>query len=164
MASGGIENEGKGINWTSRDRLCRQKEEGGLAFKKLKDINQALLTKQSWRLLTHPTSLMTTVIRSKYYPNTSLLETQIGHYPSFIWRSIHSTLNILKEGEGKRIGTGDNVLIRGDPWLPDYGHPYIASPIVAGLENAMVMHLNGMMIFYVNYSVQEIGPLLTKFL
>lgn len=159
----------KGISWTSRDRLCRQ-EEGGLAFKKLKDINQALLTKQSWRLLTHLTSLMATVIRSKYYPNTSLLEAQIGHYPSFIWRSIYSTLNILKEGEGKRIGTGDNVLIWGDPWLPHYGHPYIASPIVAGLENAMVNILKTPHAPQWNdYLLRELfcardRPLLTKFL
>ena len=45
------QNERKGINWASWDRLCLLKNVGGLAFSKLHLHDVSLVAKQAWRLL-----------------------------------------------------------------------------------------------------------------
>lgn len=43
--------EKKKIHWAKWGKLTKAKEAGGMDFKGLKSINEALLTKQLWRLL-----------------------------------------------------------------------------------------------------------------
>ena len=41
----------------------------------MRDFNQALLTKQAWRLLEAPGSLCARLLREKYYSNESIPDT-----------------------------------------------------------------------------------------
>jgi hypothetical protein len=43
-----------------------QKNEGGMGFRDFHSFNLAMLAKQSWRLITEPTSLCARVLRAKY--------------------------------------------------------------------------------------------------
>ena len=100
-----------------------------------------MVTKQAWRILTRPNSLVAKVYKAKYFPSSSILEAQISSNPSYIWRSIWSSLHLLREGVRRRVGSGENVRIWNEPWVPDLVNPFIQTPILEGMEAAKVRML-----------------------
>ncbi|CAM8944513.1 unnamed protein product [Rhodiola kirilowii] len=88
-------NDAKGkkfITWVSKDRICRPKEEGGMAFKHFDLVNDALLTKQAGRLLSCPDLLISRVYKARYFPSSDLVSAGLGPRPSWAWRSIHKVI------------------------------------------------------------------------
>lgn len=51
------------INWNS---ICRPRNEGGLVIRKFKLMNQPLITKQFWRSIQQPQSIMAKTLIPKY--------------------------------------------------------------------------------------------------
>ncbi|KAL8133670.1 hypothetical protein AgCh_008927 [Apium graveolens] len=115
----------KGIHWMSWDRMCMKKSEGGLGFRKLHDFNLALLGKQGWRLITNQESMVSKIYKARYYPNGSFLTAKLGSNPSYVWRSVLESQEMLKAGVARRVGNGTTVDIEHDPWLPCEMDPYI---------------------------------------
>lgn len=107
----------------SWERLCVVKEEGGLGFKKLRDFNIAMLAKQAWRLINNINPLVTQLMRARYFPNTDFLNAKIGVNPSYVWRSILESNDVIRQGCRRRIGNGLSTKIWKVPWLlcPDNG-------------------------------------------
>ncbi|KAK6152957.1 hypothetical protein DH2020_012596 [Rehmannia glutinosa] len=106
------------LHWSSWDSLARRKELGGLGFRSFKAFNLALLSKQAWRLLSNPYSLLAQVYKAKYYYSGTVFEARLGFRPSWAWRSIFQEIRVLKLGCLKRINSGANSKIWGDPWIP----------------------------------------------
>lgn len=90
-------------------------------------INKAFLAKQCWRLWSQLESLMAKIMKAKYYSADSILEARVESRPSFAWRSIHSSCDLLMEGLSWRIGNGSIAEIWKDIWLPNVHH--IRSPV-----------------------------------
>lgn len=112
---------GKGkrkTHWRSWDILTKSKQGGGMGFRDIKLFNQALLARQAWRLLDRPDSLCARVLKAKYYPNGSLIDTSFSGNASPGWRGIEFGLELLKKGIIWRIGDGYSVRIWRDPWIP----------------------------------------------
>ena len=80
-------------------------------------FNQALLAKQLWRLWKSPDSLVAQIMKAKYYPDCSTLEAPLGKKPSFAWRSIQGTCNVVREGLIWRVGNGEKIRIWTDKWI-----------------------------------------------
>lgn len=59
------------------------KSPGGLGFRDLTLFNKALLAKQCWRLVQNPDSLTARILRAKYYPHSSFMDSALGKKPSF---------------------------------------------------------------------------------
>ena len=112
-----------------------------MGFKDLSLFNDALLAKQTWRLLHDKSSLFYYVFKAKYFPDTSVMEEKILANSLYAWKSIMKGRNVIKWGAKWRIGLGKFVHIEGENWLPNSGHPKVLSPRVEGRGVSLVVDL-----------------------
>lgn len=89
-----------------------------MVFQSCKAFNEVSLAKQCWGLMSNPDSLIAQVLKVWYYPRKDVLSSSVGYSPSFIWRSIHHALWVLKNGGLWRVGIGEKINIWKDNWLP----------------------------------------------
>ncbi|KAL0406176.1 UNVERIFIED_CONTAM: putative mitochondrial protein [Sesamum latifolium] len=106
------------IHWVAWAKLCTSKEEGGLGFRRLKEFNLALLAKQAWRVDLGPHSVLNAVLKHKYFPNSSFFDSRLGSSPSYTWKSLWGTRDVLAARMRWRVGDGSSILIIGHPWIP----------------------------------------------
>ena len=55
--------------WLSWEKLCISKFEGGMGLQNLYVFNLSLLAKQGWRIIMNSASLVSRVLKAKYFPN-----------------------------------------------------------------------------------------------
>jgi hypothetical protein len=111
-----LSNDSK-IHWMSWSRMGKSKSAGGLGFRVLTMFNKALLAKRCWRLIQYPHSLISQIIKAKYYLNSSFFASKLGKRPSFIWRSFMTAKKLLSHRIIWRIGDGNSIKIWGDKWF-----------------------------------------------
>lgn len=121
--SGGA--HGKGLRWIGWKNLCVPKDFGGLGLKELKKFNLAMIAKQGWRLLTEANSLVSAVMKARYYPESSIIHAELGNNPSYVWRGIYQALSVVKAGARRKIGDGKDTRVWNVPWLPDVQDGYV---------------------------------------
>ena len=85
------------LPWVAWKKLCKQKDKGGLGFHEIEIHNQALLGNQSWRICSNPNSLLSRLLRARYFKNSTFLDCNIGTHPSYAWKSILHGRNLLKK-------------------------------------------------------------------
>ncbi|XP_074344601.1 uncharacterized protein LOC141683748 [Apium graveolens] len=83
--------QGKGIRWTSWHQLCSSKYGGGLGVRSLSLFDTAMLAKQGWRILTEENSLVTKLLKARYFPRTDFLNAEIGDI--YVQNLMHSNTN-----------------------------------------------------------------------
>ncbi|GMI90334.1 hypothetical protein HRI_002702700 [Hibiscus trionum] len=108
----------RGIHWTTWNSLARPKSCGGLGFRELGKFNVALLAKQCWSLITHPDCFLAKVLKARYYPTSDFLSSNLGSNSSYIWKSLWSAKGLIEIGIGWRVGSGQDINIWNDAWLP----------------------------------------------
>lgn len=69
--------------------------------------------------MTNPNSFVAKILKARYFPRSSVLDASLGFNPSFIWRSIMAAKDIVIIESRIQIGSGQQVLIGNEPWLPD---------------------------------------------
>ncbi|KAA3468585.1 reverse transcriptase [Gossypium australe] len=119
----------RGIHWCQWKLLCRSKDKGGLGFRNMAQFNISLLTKQGWRLLNYPNSLVAQVFKAKYFPEYSLLNSRLGNSCSYVWRSIWATKDTLEKELIWKVGTGLKISVTEDAWIPNYGNVRLRSSV-----------------------------------
>lgn len=97
------------IFWKKGQHLCLPKWRGGMCFQDLLNFNQALLAKQGWRLLQNSDSLLGSIMKAKYSPNSRFLNASLGHNPLYVWRSLIWGRDLLKIGFRWRVGSGSSI-------------------------------------------------------
>lgn len=80
-------------------------------FRDLKAFNLALLAKQRWRIQQNPNSLVHRVLKAKYFADLTFKEAQLGHRPSYVWRSLMAAKDIVMNGARWVVGNGESVKI-----------------------------------------------------
>lgn len=130
--------------WMSWQRLSNHKTSGGMGFRDFRDFNLAMLGKQGWRFLTNPGSLVTSIFKARYFPDSNFLDAQLDNNPSYVWRSIWEAKDLLKSGVRWMVGTGNNISIVNQPWVQDDYNLYITSdsPAFEGNTIASLMNIN----------------------
>jgi hypothetical protein len=99
---GGANNNG--IKWLAWDRMTHAKSQGGMGFRDLRIFNLAMIAKQGWNIMAKPYSLVAKIYKARYFPNSSLFDSKLGHNPSYVWRGIWKARQILMHGCRWRIG------------------------------------------------------------
>ena len=110
--------EGRKLHWLGRSKLCRSKLDGGMGFRDMGSFNKALLAKQLWRLISHPSSLVSRVLGAKYFPHGSVLDATVGPRPNYKWRSIWGVKDVVVVGTRWIVGNGNQIDIWDSRWLP----------------------------------------------
>jgi ribonuclease HI len=136
---GGSDN--RGIRWLAWDKLACPKEEGGLGFRDFHNFNMAMVAKQGWNFMHHPTSLVARLYKARYFPKTSFLDSNIGNNPSFAWRSIWRARQVLLLGCRWQIGNGSKISVMNEPWLRENQRSFIDGPQTQNVYSLKVQHL-----------------------
>jgi hypothetical protein len=99
-----------------------------MGYRDLESFSLALITKQGWWILKHLDSLMSRVLKQKYFPNDTFLSSQLGRNPSYAWHSIWNAKHLLHTSLIWRVGNGELIKIWGDRWIPYPSTYTIQSP------------------------------------
>ncbi|XP_023906328.1 uncharacterized mitochondrial protein AtMg00310-like [Quercus suber] len=110
----------KKIHWIKWSKLCNLKDRGGMGFRDIHAFNLAMLAKQAWRLIQGSHSLFFRVYKAHYFPNCSFMEAKIRNNPSFVWRSLLETRDLIRATTVWKVGDGRSIKIDDHRWLP---HP-----------------------------------------
>ncbi|KAL0444552.1 UNVERIFIED_CONTAM: hypothetical protein Slati_2177900 [Sesamum latifolium] len=98
------------IHWKAWPKLCKSKKEGGLCFRRLKEYNLALLAKQAWRIALSSGNVLHDVISPKYFAGSTFMEARLDACPSYTWRSVWSSYDILAASIRWKMVTDDLFL------------------------------------------------------
>lgn len=80
---------------------------------------------------------MAKVLKGKYFPNCSVLQTHVGYRLSFLWKGFMKALKLIREGICWKVGNGGDINIWSDSQIPSLNHK---KPLVFkdGLPSQMV--------------------------
>ncbi|GER27469.1 RNA-directed DNA polymerase (reversetranscriptase)-related family protein [Striga asiatica] len=112
-------NKAKSIHWKAWDKLTLPKKLGGLGFHDLNTFNRALITKQLWRLLTHPNLLVSKILKAKYFPKEDFFTAKKKSNSSWLWACWLKQRDSFKSGIRYSIRDGKRVKIWDHPWVPN---------------------------------------------
>ncbi|KAK9683300.1 hypothetical protein RND81_10G130100 [Saponaria officinalis] len=76
----------------------------------------AMLAKQLWRLIKFPDTLVSQLMKARYYPHSNPLEAQLGHHPSYVWRSLLEAQWVIRKGCRWLVRSGANIRFWKDQW------------------------------------------------
>jgi hypothetical protein len=105
--------------------ICAPKNEGGLGIRNLQAMNQALILMAAWRIADHPNDFLHAILKSKYFPDSSIWRPIPNTPKSAFWSSVIKVLPILKAHSFYQISQG-NISIWSTPWCEDWTRIYDA--------------------------------------
>ncbi|XP_075498859.1 uncharacterized protein LOC142537187 [Primulina tabacum] len=111
-------NDMRGMHWLKWDSLCNPKSMDGLGYRRLSAFNKALVAKQIWRIIQRPHSLLTRFLKARYFKDTDIMMAGLGNNPSYVWRSLLWSRELIRKGLCWRVGNGQGILAKQDPWIP----------------------------------------------
>ncbi|KAM6563234.1 hypothetical protein CsatB_023232 [Cannabis sativa] len=114
----GSSTDNKKIHWKNWKSLCTSKRDGGLGFRSFVHFNQAFLAKQAWRIFQTPNSLLSRVLKGRYYHQNDFMTAKVSGLSSLTWQGIVWGRELLSKGLIIKIGDGTGVNCAHDSWIP----------------------------------------------
>uniref|UniRef100_A0A803NGI9 Reverse transcriptase domain-containing protein n=1 Tax=Cannabis sativa TaxID=3483 RepID=A0A803NGI9_CANSA len=114
----GSDKDKKKTHWRKWKLLCKTKMDGGMGFRSFIHFNQALLAKQAWRIIQFPHSLLSRVLKGRYFSHNDFLQASKTGCSSLTWQGICWGRDLLVKGLRLKIGDGSSVQCSSDPWIP----------------------------------------------
>ncbi|GKA76430.1 reverse transcriptase [Tanacetum coccineum] len=107
----------KQIHLLSWNTLQKDRKEGGLGIRSMRQANAALLTKLGWRLLAKPNSLWSQVLRSKYCKGRCDLDMfSSKKNSSNVWQGLVENAKIVRHETKFSVGNGRRTLFWDHCW------------------------------------------------
>ncbi|KAL0297680.1 UNVERIFIED_CONTAM: LINE-1 reverse transcriptase [Sesamum radiatum] len=107
---------GRGYAKVAWDQVCRPKKEGGLGFRSIFVMNQALMLKHLWKLIQHDSSSVWVNWILYYRLKKHSLWTFNGSTGSWGWRKLLKLKPLLQQGLQYRVGDGCTFRLWQDIW------------------------------------------------
>ncbi|EOY21370.1 Ribonuclease H-like superfamily protein [Theobroma cacao] len=117
---------------------CLFKFSRRLGFRDTRCFNLALLAKQGWRLQMQQPTLAYKILKARYFPRVHFMDAPVGSNPSYLWRSIKESQQIIKKGLVWRVGNGNDIQVLEDSWIP-YETPRVAMAYEENVSNSMMV-------------------------
>ncbi|CAN1150946.1 Putative ribonuclease H protein At1g65750 [Linum perenne] len=103
------------LSW---DSICRSKDQGGLGFRKARELNDAYMMKLGWMILNDPDRLWVQIITNKYLKETPEgLKLRRKSGGSNLWRGIRRVWPEMASSCQHSIQNGKNTLFWTSRWL-----------------------------------------------
>lgn len=80
-------------------------------------------------------------MQARYFPKSDFLNAELGANPSYVWRSILESQDIIKQGCRKKIGNGESTRVWKVQWLPCLDNGYLTTKMHKELEHVTVQSL-----------------------
>lgn len=83
-----------------------------------------MLSKQAWRVLANPDSLIVCIYKARYFPDCSFWDAEEQHFFLFMAQHIWYK-EVIWENSYWQVGDGNDISIFSDNWLPglELGRP-----------------------------------------
>ncbi|RYR32082.1 uncharacterized protein LOC107610996 [Arachis ipaensis] len=91
--------------------------------------------------MSKPDSLVARILKARYYNRKRFIEAEKGNNPNFTWKSIWGAKEVLDLGGLWKVGTGRNIKIWEDTWLPNQNGFKVWSPRTCFEQEATVDNL-----------------------
>ena len=117
----GNKNNQNSMHWLKWSKVCKDVDDGGMGFKDIISFNKAMLSKQLWRIISNPKSLVSNTLQSLYFPEVNINEAPVLKKASPIWKSLQSNIPLLNLGARKEIVNGESTFFWNSPWIPRIG-------------------------------------------
>lgn len=110
--------KGRFLAWKSWEHLCKPKKDLGLGFRKAKKVNEGLIAKLTWMVVSKRVSSCMEALRSKYKVTESWLKEAPRKYASNTWRAVERMKSLIVKGACFLVGDGLSIDIWKEPWVP----------------------------------------------
>ncbi|KAL5542541.1 hypothetical protein UlMin_010251 [Ulmus minor] len=100
------------------DDLCVSKAYGGLGLRRMSSMNEVIIAKWGWDLLTGKNSQCLLFLQGKYLRVGSFKSVEALPTDSTFWKAIIESKDTLLRGACFQIGDGSSINIWEDPWVP----------------------------------------------
>lgn len=64
-------------------------------------------------------SLVTRILKAKYFAKSNFMEVQLGSNPSYTWKSLLEGRLVFEKRLLWRVGTDTNIMINISTWVPN---------------------------------------------
>jgi hypothetical protein len=87
-----------GVSDGCLEETIRPQELCGMEFKDLTPFNASMLGKKAWEFQTNEDNLVSHLFKARYFPHSDLFGAEIETSYNYVWRSIFSAKNVVKQG------------------------------------------------------------------
>ncbi|KAJ8445993.1 hypothetical protein Cgig2_021825 [Carnegiea gigantea] len=95
--------EARLVSW---ETVNREKDNGGLEVRSMRQLNSAYLMKLGWRLATESKTLWVKVLKMEYCKGNDVENMRVMRQASSTWRGIMDNIHLTKEQKGHVIADG----------------------------------------------------------
>ncbi|KAL0293105.1 UNVERIFIED_CONTAM: hypothetical protein Sradi_6957100 [Sesamum radiatum] len=129
---GGSERGGYKVSW---EQVCKPTSHGGLGIRNIQMMNNALMGKYLWQVLTKKRDSIWVYWILKYKLKDGTLWAANDKDGSWTWKKLLKLRPHIIKGIQYRVGTGTDFKLWLDPWHPDGTllHRYPHGPLITGL-------------------------------